>query len=58
MSLVFNILSRFVIAFLPRSKRLLISLIFTAVTIHSDFGAQEYKTCHCFHFFPLLFAVK
>ena len=22
----------------------------TAVTIHSDFGAQENKICHCFHF--------
>ena len=20
-----------------------------AVTIHSDFGAQENKVCHCFH---------
>ena len=24
----------------------------TAVTICSDVGAQEYKVCHCFHFFP------
>ena len=23
-----------------------------AVTVHSDFGAQENKICHCFHFFP------
>ena len=23
-----------------------------AVTIHSDFGAQEKKICHCFHFSP------
>ena len=22
------------------------------VTVHSDFGAQENKICHCFHFFP------
>ena len=22
-----------------------------AVTIHSGFGAQEIKVCHCFHFF-------
>ena len=22
------------------------------VTIHSDFGAQENKICHCFHFSP------
>ena len=48
-SLLFNPLSRFVIAFLPRSKRLLIS---AAVTVHSDLGAQENKICHCFHFFP------
>ena len=23
-----------------------------AVTVRSDFGAQENKTCHCFYFFP------
>ena len=38
MSLLFNMLSRLVIAFLPRSKRLL-----TAVTICSDYGAQKNK---------------
>ena len=49
MSLLFNILiSRFVIAFLPKSRHLLIS----CPTICSDFGAQEYKICHCFHFSP------
>ena len=26
-----------------------------AVTIHSDFGAQENKICHCLHFLPLRF---
>ena len=36
MWLFFNMLSRFVIAFLPRSKCL----------IYSDFGAQENKICH------------
>ena len=47
-SLLFNMLSRFVKAFLPRNKRL---FNFTAaVTIHSEFGAQENKICHCFHF--------
>ena len=25
--------------------------IMAAVTICSDFGAQEDKVCHCFHFF-------
>ena len=29
-----------------------------SVTSHSDFGTQENKICHCFHFFPLLFAMK
>ena len=29
-----------------------------AVTICSDFGAQKYKICHCFHCFPIYFAVK
>ena len=24
-----------------------------AVTIYSNFGAQENKICHCFHFFPV-----
>ena len=27
------------------------------VTICSDFGAQENKVCHCFHCFPILFAL-
>ena len=44
-TLLFNMLSRFLIAFLPRSK----SFNFMAsVTICSDFGAQEDKVCHCF----------
>ena len=48
MSLLFNILSRLVITFLPRSKRLLLA----AVTICSDFGAQKNKVSHCFHVSP------
>jgi len=27
--------------------------IMAAVTICSDFGAQEHKVCHCFHCFPI-----
>ena len=47
--LCFWICCRFVIAFLPRST----CLNFMApVTVHSDFGAQENKICHCCHFFP------
>ena len=40
-SLLFNMLSRLVIAFLPRSKRL---NFMAAVTICSSFGAQEIKS--------------
>ena len=40
MSLLFNILSRLVITFLPRSKRL---NFMPAVTICNDFGAQKNK---------------
>ena len=50
-SLLFNIVSRYVIAFLPRSKHCLISWLH--VTICSDFGAQENKVYHCFHCFPI-----
>ena len=56
MFLLFNTLSRFGIAFLPGA-----SIAFNymaAVTICSDFGAQENKVCHCFHFFPYLFAMR
>ena len=48
MSLLFNMLSRLVITFLPRSKRLLIS-----VTICSGFGAPQNEVFHCFHCFPI-----
>ena len=49
MSLLFNMLSRSVITFLPRSKHLLIFM--ATVTIYSDFGAPQNKVCHCFHCF-------
>ena len=52
MSQLFNMLSRFVIAFLPGNKHVLIS---AAVTVYSDLGAQENIICHCFHFFPVYF---
>ena len=47
-SLLFNTLSRLVIAFLPRNKCL---NFMAAVTISSDFGAQGNKAYHCFHCF-------
>ena len=54
MSLLFNLISRLVIAFLPRSK----SFNFLAeVTISSDFGAQE-NSLSLFPFFPHLFVMK
>ena len=56
MSLLFNMLSRFVIAFLPGSKASF--NLMAAVTVHSDFGAQENKVCHCFHCFPIYLAMK
>ena len=48
-SLLFNTLSRIVIAFFPRSKCL---NFMAAVSMLSDPGAQENKICHCFHFSP------
>ena len=51
MSLLFNMLSRFAIAFFPKAQ---VSFNFmAAVTICSDFGAQKKKACHWFHCFPI-----
>ena len=50
MSLLFNMLSRLVITFLPSSKRL---NFMATVTICSDFGAQKNKVSHCSHCFPI-----
>ena len=46
MSLLFNTLSSF------SSKEQVSFNYMSAVTIHSDFEAQEKKICHCFYFFP------
>ena len=54
MSLLFNMLSRFVRAFLPRSKYLLI--LWLQKPSEVDFGAQENKACHCFQCFPIYLA--
>ena len=51
MSLLYNMLSRLVITFLPWSKHLLISWLQSPIC--SDFGAQENKVCHCFPCFPI-----
>ena len=49
-SLLWNMLSRLVITFLPRSKHL---NFMATITICSDFGVQESKICHCFHCCPI-----
>ena len=50
MSLLFNMLSRFVIAFFPKEQE---SFNFVAAfVIYSDFGAQENKICTTSTFSP------
>ena len=51
MSLLFNMLSRLVITFFPRSKHLLNSWLQSPSAV--IFGAQENRVCHCFHCFPI-----
>ena len=51
MSLLFNMVSRFVIAFLSRSKDLLISWLQSLFAVILE--PQENKVCHCFHCFPI-----
>ena len=50
-SLLFYTLSRFVIAFLPRIKRLLISWLQSPSAMISE--PPQNKVCHCFHCFPI-----
>ena len=51
MSLLFNMLSMLVIAFLPRRKSLLISWLQLSSTV--IFGAQGNKVSHCFRCLPI-----
>ena len=51
MSLLFYMLSRLVITFLPRHKRLLISWLQSASAV--IFGAPKNKVSHNFHCFPI-----
>ena len=51
MSLLFDMLSRLVTTFLPRSKRLLISWLQSPSTV--IFAAKKNKVWHCFHCFPI-----
>ena len=52
MSLLFNILSRLVITFLPRSKCLLISRLQSPSAVILE-HPLPHKVCHCFHCFPI-----
>ena len=51
MSLLFNTLSRLVITFLPRSKRLLISWLQSPSAVILE--PPQNKVSHCFHSFPI-----
>ena len=53
MSLLFNMLSRLVITFLPRSKHLLISWLQSPSTVILE--PPQNKVSHCFHCFPIYF---
>ena len=53
MSLLFNMLSRLVIAFLPRSKCLLISWLQSPSAVILE--PPKNKVWHCFHCFPIYF---
>ena len=53
MSLLLNMLSRLVITFLPRSKRLLISWLQSPSTVILE--PPKNKVWHCFHCFPIYF---
>ena len=50
MSLLFNVLSRLVTTFLPRSKHLLISWVQSLSAVILE---PKDKVCHCFHCFPI-----
>ena len=51
MSLLLNMLSRLVITFLPRSKRLLISWLQSPSVVILEH--KKNKVFHCFHWFPI-----
>ena len=54
MSLLFNMLSRLVITFLPRSKRLLLSWLQSPSAVILE-PKKKKKFWHCFHCFPIYF---
>ena len=58
MSLLFNMLSKLVITFLPRSKRLLISWLQSPKSDCSDFWSPKKQSQPLFPLFPHLFPMK
>ena len=52
MSLLFNTLTRFVIAFLPRRKHLLISWLQSTYAVILE--PRKIKVFNCFHCFPIV----
>ena len=52
-SLLFNVLSRLVITFLPRSKHLLISWLQSAYAVILEPKNKVSHCFHCFHCFPI-----
>ena len=53
MSLLFNMLSRLVITFLPRSKRLLIPRSQSPSAVILEPPPKKNKVSHCFHYFSI-----
>ena len=51
-SLLFNMLPRLVLTFLPRSNRLLISWLQSPSAVILE---PKHRVCHCFHCFPIYF---
>ena len=51
--ILLNMLSRLIITFLPRSKRLLISWLQSPSAVILE--PPKNKVCHCFHCFPIYF---
>ena len=52
MSLLFNMLSKLVIAFLPKSKHLLISWLHSQSAVILEHTKN--RVCYCFHCFPII----
>ena len=52
-SLLFNMLSKLIIVFLPRSKFLLISWLQSTSAVILEHPLPQSKVSHCFHCFPI-----